>query len=148
MAQGEKEISENGDQRKGRGRSRLMWSETPGAVTKGYLSDPRKLNWFQKGFLLTMFFKDAAKICMPCKGFVSHSPEKRNKIMRGKKLPLVLGSKDFLNWTKGKSFKEKRNGEEPQWWWLTPESVFESLSEAPQPPGHSGGRENSQNSIF
>jgi len=87
----------------------------PWASHQGYLSDAKEWEWLHKDFLLSLFSvekKDSRRIYG---SFVSKgTPEKINRIFGSKKLPSVLGSKNFLDWVKSSVAQEKRHKEVPE----------------------------------
>jgi len=79
---------------------------------KGYVSKAKKWDWLYKGFGLTLFSKDHTESIKLYKQFVSqHVPDKINKILGCRKLPLVLGSKKFIDNVKD-LFSSAKNHEE------------------------------------
>ena len=97
---------------------KYLWSSH-----KGYLSDAKKWNWLYKDFVLSLFSNDRAERRKRYKAFISEkSPEELNQILGRNKLPSVLGSKDFVDWVKGKFSRQKRDEEVPESKFLAPDS--------------------------
>lgn len=80
-----------------------------------YLSDSKKFKWLHKDYILKLFSKSKPESIRLYKKFVlKETPEEINQIFRRKKLPLVLGSKSFIDRIKDKFFNLKNYEEIPE----------------------------------
>ncbi|MFC1891909.1 helix-turn-helix domain-containing protein [Thermodesulfobacteriota bacterium] len=73
---------------------------------KLYLSNAKKWKWLYKDYILKLFSKTKYESIKMYRTFVSkETPEDINRIFAGKKLPSVLGQKDFVDNIKAVFFK-------------------------------------------
>lgn len=80
-----------------------------------YLSDSKKFKWLHKDYILKLFSKSKPESIRLYRKFVlKETPEEINQIFRRKKLPLVLGSKSFIDRIKDKFFNLKNYEEIPE----------------------------------
>ena len=81
---------------------------------KGYVSDSKKWSWLYKDLPLSLLSKDKAERKKRYKQFVSmEDSEDINEIYSRKNLPSVIGSESFMDWVKGKFYREKKHEEIP-----------------------------------
>jgi len=101
----------------------------PWSSHKGYLSASGKLNWLDKGFVLSLFAKERKESIKRYKKFVSvGTPEQISAILAGDKWPSMLGSETFVSRMKEKFFRSKKHEEVPASRSLAPE--VEEIKEA------------------
>ena len=89
---------------------------------KGYLSGAKKWDWLHKDFILSLFSKNETESIRRYRQFVSKMIlEDINQILARKKLPAVMGSKNFVEKIKEKFFSNKSHEEVPESRFLAPD---------------------------
>jgi putative transposase len=97
---------------------RYVWSSH-----KGYISRAKKWDWLGKQFVLSMFSGDKAEQIRIYRDFVAmEDSEEITKVFKKKKWPSVLGTEDFVNSIRQRSFLPNANDEVPQSKELAPDS--------------------------
>jgi putative transposase len=81
---------------------------------KGYVSDSKKWSWLYKELPLSLLSQDKAERKNRYKHFVSMKDSADIiEIYSRKNLPSVIGSERFMDWVKGKFYREKKHKEIP-----------------------------------
>jgi putative transposase len=82
---------------------------------KGYLSVAKKWSWLHKELILSLLTKNRKEWIKRYRHFVSiEEDEDIAAAIEGKKWPVVLGSKAFTDWVKGRYYNLKNDEEVPQ----------------------------------
>lgn len=82
---------------------------------KGYLSVAKKWSWLHKEFILSFLTKNRKEWIKSYRYFVSIEEDKDiTAEIEDKKWPVVLGSKAFIDWVKGRYYNLKSDDEVPQ----------------------------------
>lgn len=82
---------------------------------RGYVSDSKKWRWLHRDFIFSMFSKDKTQWRSLYRQFVEmEDSEEISRIFERKKLPSVLGSEQFINWVKGKFYRQINHEEVPE----------------------------------
>jgi REP element-mobilizing transposase RayT len=99
---------------------------------KGYLSVAKKWNWLHKEFILSILTKNRKEWIKTYRHFVSLEEDKNIvAAIEGKKWPVVLGTKAFTDWVKGRYYNSKNDDEVPQAKELAPapELIIKTVSD-------------------
>jgi len=97
---------------------------------KGYISKGKKWDWLNKKFVLSLFSRGHGESIRLYKQFVTKEvPDEINKILGGRKLPPVLGTKKFIDKIKDLFFSDKSHEEIPEAKLLAPDParIFEAV---------------------
>jgi REP element-mobilizing transposase RayT len=94
----------------------------PWSSHKPYLSDAKKWNWLYKDYILNLFSKSKPESIRLYKRFVlKETPEEINRIFARRKMPPVLGGKNFVERIKERYFTLKAFEEIPETKRLSPD---------------------------
>ena len=89
---------------------------------KAYLSGAKKWDWLHKKYILSLFSRNGGESIRRYKQFVSKETlEEINQILARKKLPTVIGSKNFVDKIKELFFANKKHEEVPESRYLAPD---------------------------
>ena len=89
---------------------------------RAYLSDAKKWDWLYKEFPLSLFSKELKEARREYKKFVGEDEEEGiAQIFQKKKLPSILGKKEFVYWVKNRFFEQKAHIEVPESKLLAPD---------------------------
>ena len=90
---------------------------------KAYLSRARKWDWVHKEYALSLFSNNSRESVNRYRQFVSkETPEEINRILAGKKLPVIIGSQGFVDKMKELFFADKIHEEVPESRYLAPDT--------------------------
>ena len=90
---------------------------------KAYLSRARKWDWVHKEYALSLFSNNSRESVNRYRQFVSkETPEEINRILAGKKLPVITGSQGFVDKIKELFFADKTHEEVPESRYLAPDT--------------------------
>jgi len=80
----------------------------------GYISDAKRWNWLYKEFTLSLLTNDSKNSRRAYIKYMSEDcGEEINLLLQKKKLPSILGKKDFVYWVKNRFFERKAHIEVP-----------------------------------
>ena len=81
---------------------------------KGYLSTAKNWDWLHKNYILSFFANEKGESIRAYRRFVAKgTSDEINEILSSKKLPIMMGSKNFVDKVKEMFFSNKRHEEVP-----------------------------------
>ncbi|MCP3891097.1 MAG: hypothetical protein GY702_19860 [Desulfobulbaceae bacterium] len=90
-------------------------SDYPWSSHHVYVATTQKSNWLYTDLLLGMFSENFDNAIREYRKFVQcEESEEIKDFFSKKKLPTILGSRNFVDWIKGKYYQKKKHDEVPQ----------------------------------
>ncbi len=89
---------------------------------KGYISNAKKWNWLNKGFILSLFSQVESRQRAMYRDFIAkEDSEEISRVFVNENRPTMLGSEKFIEWVKDLFYNNKRDSEVPESVDLTPD---------------------------